>query len=39
MKVSLISYTPDAVNLLLFTKSTRLNLSPGLMAEIAAWPE
>lgn len=38
MKVSLISYTPDAVNLLLFTKNTRLNMSPGLMAEIAAWP-
>ena len=39
MKVTLISHTPDAVNLLLFTKSTRLNLSPGLMGEIRAWPE
>lgn len=39
MKVTLISHTPDAVNLLLFTKSTRLNLSPGLMEEIRAWPE
>lgn len=39
MKVTLISHTPDAVNLLLFTKSTRLNLSPGLMDEIRAWPE
>ena len=27
MKVTLISHTQDAVNLLLFTKSTRLNLS------------
>lgn len=39
MKVALISYTPNAVNLLLFTKSTRLNMSPGLLEEIAAWPE
>jgi flavin-dependent thymidylate synthase len=39
MKVTLINYTQDAVNLLLFTKSTRLNLSPGLMDEIRAWPE
>jgi flavin-dependent thymidylate synthase len=39
MKVTLINHTQDAVNLLLFTKSTRLNLSPGLMDEIRAWPE
>lgn len=39
MKVTLINYTQDAINLLLFTKSTRLNLSPGLMDEIRAWPE
>lgn len=39
MKVSLISFTPDAVNLLLFTKNTRLTMSPGLMEEIAAWPQ
>ena len=38
MKVTLINYTADAVNLLLFTKQTRLNMTPGLMAEIAAWP-
>ena len=38
MKVTLISHTQDAENLLLFTKSTRLNLSPGLMDEIRAWP-
>lgn len=39
MKVTLISHTQDAVNLLLFTKSTRLNLSPGLMDEIRSWSE
>jgi flavin-dependent thymidylate synthase len=38
MKVTLISHTQDAVDLLLFTKSTRLNMSPGLFSEIAAWP-
>jgi len=38
MKVTLISYTPDAVDLLLFTKNTRLTMSPGLMDEIRAWP-
>lgn len=38
MKVTLISHTQDAENLLLFTKSTRLNLSPGLMDEIRNWP-
>lgn len=39
MKVTLISHTPEARELLLFTKSTRLNLSPGLMDEIRGWPE
>lgn len=39
MKVSLINYTKDAVELLLFTKSTRLTLSPSLMSEIYAMPE
>lgn len=34
MKVTLISYTPSAVELLLFTKSTRLNLSPDLFGEM-----
>lgn len=44
MKVTLIDYTgcghPDpwhAAHVLLFTKSTRLNLSPSLMKEIEAW--
>jgi flavin-dependent thymidylate synthase len=38
MKVELISYTPDAVEVLLFTKSTRLNLTGDLLTEIKAWP-
>lgn len=38
MKVSLISYTPDAADLLIFTKATRLTMSPGLLDEIRAWP-
>jgi len=39
MKVSLISYTQDAENLLLFTKNTRLTMSPGLMDDIRSWPQ
>jgi len=39
MKVTLISHTQDAVELLLFTKSTRLTLSPHLLDEIAEMPE
>jgi flavin-dependent thymidylate synthase len=43
MKVSLIEYTGSpnlwaAAELLIFTKSTRLTLSPGLMDEIRSWP-
>lgn len=46
MKVSLINYTgigtPDparfAANQLLFTKQTRLQMTPGLMDEIEVWP-
>ena len=38
MRVTLISQTSEAAELLLFTKSTRLNMSPGLMEEIRAWP-
>jgi flavin-dependent thymidylate synthase len=37
MKVSLVSYTQDAVELLIFTKSTRLTMSPGLLGEIKGW--
>lgn len=39
MRVSLINFTDNARDLLIFTKQTRLNMSPDLMAEIAAWPE
>jgi flavin-dependent thymidylate synthase len=38
MKITLISHTPNAAQLLVFTKSTRLTMSPGLFDEIAAWP-
>ncbi len=38
MNVTLINYTADAVPLLIFTKHTRLTLSPGLLEEIKAWP-
>ena len=38
MKVTLINYTENAVDVLIFTKSTRLTMSPGLLSEIAAWP-
>jgi flavin-dependent thymidylate synthase len=37
MKVTLINYTQDAENILLFTKSTRLNMSPAALDEIRAW--
>lgn len=46
MKVSLFDYTGNetanpadyAATRLIFTKSTRLNMSPGLLDEIKAWP-
>jgi flavin-dependent thymidylate synthase len=38
MKVTLLNYTPDAIDLLLFSKQTRLNMSPKLMDEVKAWP-
>lgn len=38
MKVTLISHTQDAASLLLFTKATRLTMSPGLLDEIRAKP-
>ncbi len=38
MEVTLINYTKDALDLLLFTKQTRLTLSPGLYDQIRAWP-
>lgn len=39
MKVTLISYTPEADNILLFTKNTRLNLSPKLLNDIRGWTD
>lgn len=39
VKVTLISHTRDAADLLIFTKSTRLTMSPNLMETIKAWPE
>ena len=39
MKVSLISYTPDAVELMIFTKNTRLNMNPKGLDEIKNWSE
>jgi len=37
MKVSLINYTQDAATLLLFTKNTRLTMTPGLINMIRCW--
>jgi len=39
VNVTLISHTREAPELLIFTKSTRLNLSPNLLDEIRAWPQ
>ncbi len=38
MKVTLISVTPEALELLLFTKETRLAQDPGLFNQIRNWP-
>lgn len=38
MKVTLLSYTPDALELLIFTKNTRLRMGPTGLEEIKAWP-
>lgn len=37
-KVTLINYTRDAMETLIFTKATRLTMSPGLFDEIKSWP-
>lgn len=39
MRITLINQTHNALDLLLFTKQTRLNMSPDLMDEISSWPE
>ena len=38
MKVTLISHTPNAMDLLIFTKQTRLEMTPGLLDDIGTWP-
>jgi flavin-dependent thymidylate synthase len=38
MQVTLINFNPDALDLLLFTKQTRLAQSPGLLDDIRRWP-
>lgn len=38
MKVTLINYTPDALESLIFTKSTRLRMTGRGLDEIKAWP-
>lgn len=38
MKVTLINYTPDALETLIFTKNTRLRMTAKGLDEIKAWP-
>ena len=38
MKVTLLSVTSDAMDLLIFTKNTRLSMSAKGMDEVKAWP-
>jgi flavin-dependent thymidylate synthase len=38
MKVTLVSYTPDAMNVLILTKNTRLGLNAGRLAAIIMMP-
>lgn len=39
MKVTLINFTQDAAELLIFTKGVRLGANPARLAEIKAWPQ
>ena len=39
MKIQLVNYTDDAVNLLLFTKNTRLMNDDDAYSKIANWPQ
>ena len=39
MNVELINYTANAAQLLVFTKSTRLEMNPDLFTEIMEWPQ
>jgi flavin-dependent thymidylate synthase len=38
MDVELVSCTPDAADILIFTKQTRMEMSPGLLNQIKSWP-
>lgn len=38
-EVKLINYTKDAIDLLIFTKQTRLSMNPSLLQEIKEWSE
>jgi flavin-dependent thymidylate synthase len=38
MKVTLVNFTPDALETLIFTKSTRLRMTGRSLDEIRAWP-
>lgn len=37
MKVTLLTHTPNPVELLIFTKQTRLEMEPGLLEKIGSW--
>lgn len=39
MRVTLLSATPNALEVLIFTKNTRLTMSGTGLAEVMAWPE
>jgi flavin-dependent thymidylate synthase len=39
MRVTLLNYTPHALETLIFTKNTRLRMSPTGLEEVMAWPE
>lgn len=39
MRCTLVSFTQEADALLIFAKSTRLNMSPSLLDEIRGWPQ
>lgn len=39
MKVTLLNHTVEPVETLIFTKQTRLAMTPGLMEEIRSWPQ
>lgn len=39
MKVTLLNFTPNARQMLVFTKSTRLNITPGLMDVISMYSD